>query len=196
MAITDTFADVLTTRWQAALGAMWSQYDDQARPNAFYANTAIRRSEGNFPDNQYAQAKCMAIVVGDNSRGGVAVRMDAAGNCYYAILTGSGVNLYKRVAGVSSYITDAPWGVVSGTLYTVKLVATGTTLQVYINESLVITRTDSALAAGKPGLWAAMGGVYIFFDDFECTDAVAAGGGGGGGGGGGLLSRGGLLGVG
>jgi hypothetical protein len=127
--------------------------------------------------------------------------MDAAGNCYYSMLTDAALNCYRRQAGGITFLGDVPASVIAAlntgqaAALTVKLVATGPVLQVYVQGEQVLYITDGLLVAGKPGLFAGTGGGPIPFEDFECSDALVTTGGGGGGGGG-LVPRGGLLGVG
>ena len=193
--ITDNFNRTsLGTDWQTVLGAAWTIASNRAKPTSTFAMTMMRRAEGNFPDDQYSQAQCQAVLDRDSSLGGVAVRVDATGgNAYYAHLYSAGVLLYKRssTAGTSN-LAFYSMSVSHLTFYLLKLVVTGGVLQVYVNGSLVISATDTApLSSGKPGLFASSGTTPPSFDDFECTDAVSSGGGGGGSG-----ARGTLLGVG
>ena len=195
MAITDNFNRAsLGSDWQTVLGAAWRIAGNTvAAPVSQVANTAMRRAEGNFPDDQYAEAKCQASGASwDALRGGVAVRMDGSGNCYYFLLGVRSSEVYKRVAGVVTALRTVSFTVVEGTLYTVRLTVTGDSLAVLINGVSYGTNTDSSLLTGKPGLYAVTGISVPSFDDFACTDAVADGGGGGGG----SVPRAGLLGVG
>lgn len=192
MAITDDFNRAsLGSGWEAALLAAWTIANNAAQPVSTFANTATRRAEGNFPADQYAQARCQVVTTFDVARGGVAVRMDSAGNCYYVLLDGATPTLYKRVAGASAVLGSFSFAAVNATYYTLRLTVTGTQLVVTVNGVTKMTVTDAALVSGKPGLFAQTGWSVMPFEDFECSAAVAASGGGGG-----SLARGSLLGVG
>ncbi len=195
MAITDDFNRAsLGSGWETALSAAWTITANAAVPTSSYANTVIRRGEGNFPANQYSQAKCQVLApAGDLAKGGVGVRLDTTGNGYWLELGLGEVTLFRRLSGVNTYLSDGVHAAVSGTYYTLKLVVTGTGLLGYVNGVLKVSYDDptTTILSGKPGLTARTGGIKPAFDDFECTDAVVEGGGGGG-----TVPRSGLLGVG
>ena len=139
MAITDDFNRAsLGSTWETVLGSAWQITRNEAAPSGLLATTAMRRAEGNFAADQYAQAKCQVVsaFAGDSSRGGVAVRLDVAGNGYYWLLSLTDVSLWKRVAGVSTQIGTVAGAKTSGTYYTLKLVVNGSSLTCYLNGEI------------------------------------------------------------
>lgn len=169
----------LGSGWESAIGTIWAiNASTTVRPVTAFATTAIRRTEASFPNDQYSQAKVELVAGAEFTRPAVAVRMDASGNCYFARLNSTSVDLYKRVAGTVSYVNDTAQTVVRDTFYTLKIEVIGTSIKVYLDGVEKLSSTDSSLTSGKPGLYAITqsGGANLSdFDDFECTDAVSAG---------------------
>jgi hypothetical protein len=164
----------LGSDWERVLGDTdWAiNASTTARPGDDFADTAMRRTETSFPNDQFAEAKIEFESSGSN-RAGVAVRMDASGDCYFARINDTGVEVWKRVGGTNTFVTD--WGstLSAGTFYTVRLAVVGTTLKLSVNGLLRATVTDSALTSGKPGLWASTNDSSGFpdLDDFLATAA-------------------------
>lgn len=197
MPITDNFNRAsLGASWEAVLGPAWSLYNDTvihvaevARQDSVdYQFTAMRRTES-FSGDHYAQADCEFTddTFATNGRDGgfasPAVRVQSNGDCYYAEMRNGYIDVNVRSGGVSTYIGDS--GLLSpilsyNTLYTLKLVATGSSIQLYLNGVLKATITNSTLTGGKPGLFGYAGeatqdvALPADTDNFECTDALAS----------------------
>jgi len=185
MAITDNFNRASIGSDWVTLSGLWATSGSAtARPQSAYNNNQVMaRAESSFPDDQYAQAKCEATTETNNGTG-VIVRAADASNYYYAFVDQAGnLTLRKIVAGADSFIADY---VISGfalsTFYTVKLVAAGSSLEVFLNGTSRITASDSSLMSGKPGCYGAAQELTNppDVDDFECTSALSGGGGGSG----------------
>jgi hypothetical protein len=180
MPITDDFNRAsLGSDWEHVSGTAWTiNASTTVRPGQVYTETALRRTEAAFPNDQYSQAKCEFTSGGDNSYGGVAVRLKMSGDGYEARFDSSAaVTLYKRVGGVVTYLSDYPGGYSANTFYTLKLTVTGNQLTVHVDGTLRISYTDTSITSGKPGLVAHTGEASLLcdFDDFESTVAEAAG---------------------
>jgi hypothetical protein len=172
--ITDTFNranEVLTAgSWVEIEGTNWEVVSNQARETTAVGVSTCRRSEATFPDDQYAQSKCKFTAGGASTPAG---RVGATGTSYLVLLDADSVDLYWHAGGGSStLITSAAATQVSGTLYTIKIICTGTTIAVDREGSNVISTTDSNVTAGKPGM--ASNNANQDQDDFECTDATTA----------------------
>ena len=165
--------------WSAVAGSMWvTNGSATARPVSLSSLSIVRRAAAAFPNDQYAQCRCEWVSYGGgNSYGGIGVRLDGSGNGYFARVTSGGiVELRKIVAGVNTFLGDYSAGVGSNSLIELKLVATGTSIQLYISGFLQISVTDASIASGKPGMqgYAETTGTQPDADDFECTDATGS----------------------
>ena len=101
-------------------------------------------------------------------------RYDATWNAdcgYYVSLRGDGkLALGKRVAGVSTAIGSpvaVPGGIATGTWYDVKLDIQGTTLKAYVNNTQLLTQTDSSCTSGSVGVGST--GASFESDDVRVT---------------------------
>ncbi len=177
MAITDNFNRAsLGANWSAGTGTIWTIPSSvAARPVDQYAYSSIFRSEASFPDNQYAQAVVQWVNAGDLGSGGVGVRMSATDGIF-AFINATDIILAKRVSSVNTYnLTTASLTTADGSPRTLKIVVTGTSVDVYADTVLLISAfTVAGIASGAPGLIAVTGpstaGLPVA-DDFESTDA-------------------------
>lgn len=182
MAITDNFNRAsLGANYETVLGTAWvTSGSVVAKPVSQYANTEIRRTESSFPNDQYAQVDTeLTSGGGDGSSGGVGCRLDASGNGYVARINNTNnVTLYKVTggAGAQTYLNDWVAVVLDNTLVTLKISASGTTIEVFCGGISLGTTSDSTFTSGKPGCFANTGQTSLLprFDNFECTDASAA----------------------
>jgi len=75
---------------------------------------------------------------------------------YYVGLGGDGtVSLGKRVAGVNTTLgspVSVSGGITAGTWYDVKLEMIGTTINAYVNGTLLVTQTDTSCDGGSTGV--------------------------------------------
>lgn len=179
MAFTDNFN-------RASLGANWATVEGTAwvtvsslylKPGGQYQTTGVR-VVGTFPETQYAEVWTeVPSAAGDAASGfGPAVRMRASGDCYFAGLGLTTIYLYKHVNGISTYLGEGVISISADTLTKVKLVVTGTSLEVFVGDVSKATLTDASIAAGNPGCHALTGETATLprFDDFSSTDASTA----------------------
>jgi len=90
-------------------------------------------------------------------------RVDDA-NCYMFRLTNSTTNLvqlYKRVNGNFTLLGEAPFTIVTGTKYTLRVVVNGSSITCSVNGTSMITATDSAFSAGNVGFRTLNGTAYF-----------------------------------
>ncbi|HEY0826809.1 MAG TPA: BNR-4 repeat-containing protein [Bacilli bacterium] len=88
-----------------------------------------------------------------NAASGILARYTDSNNYYMLRLHNSGkVQLYKKVAGTFTLLTEATQTVSSGSTYTLKLVLSGSTLTGYVNGTQKVSASDSSLASGKIGV--------------------------------------------
>lgn len=179
-----TYADNFN---RATLGAAWETVEGSAwvidsslylKPVSTYSHTTVR-AVGSFPDNQLAEIWTeVKTGAGDATIAhGPAVRISATGDAYYTYIELTKVSVHKRIAGSSSMIAESsPFtSLAADTLYKFRLVVTGTTLEVFVNDVSQLVTTDSSIAGGNPGVHAATGGSGLFprFDDFVGTSPIA-----------------------
>lgn len=164
------------TEWEAAEGSLWTIASSlYLKPVSFYMHTSVR-AVGSFPNDQLSEMMVEVAVTGAGDATfahGPAVRIGPTGDCYFLWVELTKVGLYKRTAGSYSGIADsAPFATLSAdTFYKFKLVVTGTSLEVFLNDVSILTATDSAITAGNPGAHALTGEASKLprFDDFLGT---------------------------
>jgi hypothetical protein len=120
----------------------------------------------------------IAIGAGGGSITGLAIRLVDKDNLITIRLdeAGDSVLVRKLVAGSGTTVATFPTPIATSTSYTLRVVAKGTQIQVYLNGTLIITTTIAEFTGGKlHGLFAASGSVGTTFnyDDFSILDAAA-----------------------
>lgn len=164
--------------WTNQSGGAWEIFSNGVRPTDDFSTSLLIRTEAEFPNDQYAQARIKySSAVSDFPLNQVACRINGSGNGYQASIDSFGVTLTRGAAG--TYVTDtAIGGTSANTFYTVKIEAIGTTIKVYVDTGGGLTErisvTDATYSSGKPALRSVTGSVanMLEFDDFECTDAI------------------------
>jgi pectate lyase len=73
-------------------------------------------------------------------------------NHYYVALFRDRAALRKRVNGVHSSLREVPFAVVPGVAYRARLEAIGSSLRLYINDTLITEAQDTTLPTGRYGL--------------------------------------------
>lgn len=187
MAFTDNFNRAsLGANWATVLGTAWvtvsSLYLKPAGPYELAAVQVV----GTFNTDQYAEVWTeVPSGAGDVSLAGPAVRMNGTGDCYYVRFGLANVGLYKQVSGADTYLGDSNFSppIAADTLAKVRLVVTGTLLEIFVAGVSVLALTDGTHSTGNPGCFARTGQTSLLprFDDFASTDLSVGGGGGSGG---------------
>lgn len=184
MALTDDFnrADgAIGAGWETVLGTAtpWIIESNAAEPGAAQQLSVTRRTEANFPSDHYSQCvtEHTSDGVNDPSTGGVAVRVQANGDCYRARVQGGFATLSRVVSGVSTFLTDfvvSP-SIPDNTLHTIRLTAAGSLLTVRVNGTDVGSFSDSVITGGRPGMAQVVGSTVIRarHDNFESSDALS-----------------------
>ncbi len=132
------------------LGGMWSVKTD-GDTKVFAQSAAVSdwviaaSGDGSLPD-QTVEAK----VKFTSTPGmiGIFARFHDSENYYTLYLDGSNLILRGKVNNSSLTSIKAKTPTVEGTWYTLKLSVIGTTLTGYLNDTMMVTTTDSGVAAG------------------------------------------------
>ncbi len=103
---------------------------------------------------------------------GLVLRMSDVNNLYLADLhfSSQGVRLWKRVGGGWAPLVIKPFALSYDRAYVYRFVATGATLQVYVDGQLQIETTDATWGSGLAGLRASE--AYATYDDFSISGAA------------------------
>jgi pectate lyase len=115
-----------------------------------------------------ARVKPLAWSGSDRSVGVVA-RAQNMTNYYQLGLSNSGqIQLVKRVSGGLQVLGTAVAAITTGSWYTLKLEAFGSTLRGYLDGTLVVSAVDSSFSAGRIGLFTRYASGA--FDDLQVSD--------------------------
>lgn len=185
MAFTDNFnRGSLGANWETVEGTAWVTASSlYLKPGGTYAHSTVR-VVGTFPNDQYSEVWTeVNSGAGDISlHHGPAARVGAGGDCYYVYFTLTQVLLYKRISGTSTLVLEGSIysALAADTFHKVKLVVTGTSMEIFVNDVSKLTTTDGSITAGNPGCHALTGQSSLIprFDDFNSTDVGGGGGGG------------------
>jgi hypothetical protein len=173
----DDFEDGNSTGW-AGLGGTWSVEDDGSYVYRQSQSTGHFRAEtGDLAwTDQIVEAKVRPLQFdGANTLAGIRGRYSDPSSYYQLALKSSGtLELSKRVNNVATVLATAPYGVNADEWYTLKLEMIGNEVKGYANGDLLLSTSDSSLAAGKISLF-----VYRMSADFDdvsvAEPAVASG---------------------
>lgn len=168
----DDFESGNSNNWTATTGT-WSVVKD-GNSNV-YAQTSTsegRTSAGDSSWTDYAaQADVKVEDFNGTNRTYVAGRYKDGNNYYAASLYNSGggkLEIRKKVGGSSSTLVTKNYPLSTGVWYNVKLELSGSTLKMYVNNTLELTATDSSLTAGAVGF--VTGKTKAKFDNVAVTD--------------------------
>lgn len=107
-----------------------------------------------FPNDQYSECRLTAVGVGTSGGVGVTVRATtdyyAAGK-YNQITDNSNRRIFKQAGGVRTGIATEAVDVASGDV--IRLVASGSNIELFVNSSLSCAVVDSALTSGLAGIF-------------------------------------------
>jgi hypothetical protein len=151
------------TRANGGPGANWTAVDGtfaivsntiQVATNGGDGRSAMYWNAVGFMADQYAELTLNPALGGGTTPLGPAVRVGAAGENWYAFLSFSGsLYLAKMVAGAYTNMTNVVHAISNGDK--LRLEVSGTTLTGKVNGVTILTWTDSALASGSAGIYAA-----------------------------------------
>lgn len=156
--------------WHYVAG-FWPSGSDGIGGLANNHNIARYNASGLATD-QEAQIKLTSIGAGIPDWAGPMVRCQAGAASGYLFKGGTvSSKISKIVAGVETVLVAGGAAAANGD--TLKLRATGTLLEGFINGVLALSVVDASFAAGDPGIYAY--GIVIGMDDFFAQNAPGAG---------------------
>lgn len=122
-----------------------------------------------LPDNAYGDftyAAKMKVLSGTPAgwKMGIVFRASDLNNLYQAYLTAGNLKLDKVVSGTNTNLYSDARSIGTNSWQTLQVVTTGTSIDLYLNGSLVTTVTDSSFSVGKTAL-AAWNGASAHYDD-------------------------------
>jgi len=151
----DNFDDGNANGWTKS-GGSWSVVADGTPAYRQTSTGADAKAQaGTLSWTDYAtQARVRPLAFNGSGRyAAVLSRAQNMTNFYYLGLSNSGqVVLGKRVGGGPTTLASAPLAVTTGTWYTLRLEAFGTTLRGFVDGALVVSASDSSFGAGRVGL--------------------------------------------
>jgi len=151
----DNFDDGNANGWTKS-GGTWSVVVDGSPAYRQTSTGADAKAQaGTLTWTDYAtQARVRPLAFNGSGRyAAVLSRAQNMTNFYFLGLSNSGsVILGKRVGGGPTTLASAPLAVTTGTWYTLRLEAFGTTLRGFVDGTQVVTANDSSLASGRVGL--------------------------------------------
>lgn len=111
---------------------------------------------------------------------GVAVRLAGNAQTYYLarLLIGTGIQLYRVLGGTSTLLGSAPYSAVAGAMPRLRLEATGSALNVYVDDAPtpVISATDTAIPdAGYVGIRSINAASQLLVESLTASSESAAG---------------------
>lgn len=150
------FDDGQAAGWVKTSGS-WSVVQDNG--NYVYSQTSSNEGRTSAGSQAWTDYTVEAQVKIDNFNGTnrtyVAGRYQDGNNFYAASLYNSGggmLELRKKVSGSSTTLATTNYALSTGVWYTVKLILSGTSISMYVNNQLVLTASDSSLTSGAVGL--------------------------------------------
>lgn len=170
------FDDGQAAGWVATTGS-WSVVQDNG--NYVYSQTSSnegRTSAGSQAWTDYTvEAQVKIDSFNGTNRTYVAGRYQDGNNFYAASLYNSGggvLELRKKVSGSSTTLATTNYALSTGVWYSVKLILSGSSISMYVNNQLVLTASDSSLTSGAVGLIAYK--TAAKFDNVIVSDSAPA----------------------
>jgi hypothetical protein len=161
------------TGWSKS-GGDWSVVADgsQAFQQASTTTDRAREFAGSTSWANYTvQARVKPLAFGSGGVAALVSRASGATTMYRLALTGTNrVELQYMNGGSVTVLAGVSRTVAPGTWYTLRIVASGSTISGYIGGALVGTANSTAIGAGRIGLFT--GYASARFDDVSVTDAV------------------------
>ncbi|HEU4328943.1 MAG TPA: family 16 glycoside hydrolase, partial [Roseiflexaceae bacterium] len=170
--LSDDFQDGNATGWTTS-GGSWSVVSDGTlayRQSSTSGNArALAGSTGWTDQSVQARIKPIAFA-GGSEFVAVLARVQNSSNFYYATLRNANkIEIKKTVSGSAKVLATADFTVNTGTWYTLRLEAQGTTLRAFVNGTQYLSVSDSQFASGQAGLATYNGSAS--FDDVLVTGA-------------------------
>ncbi|MFC0105409.1 pectate lyase family protein [Kibdelosporangium aridum] len=174
--LSDDFEDGNTTGWSTSSGS-WSVVADGSRALRQSGTSSDARALlGLSWSDQSVQVRVKPTGFGATNRHvAVAARAQNASSYYYLALTAnSSVVLGKRSGSGFTTLASAPAAVSTGSWYTLRLEAFGTTLRGFVDGTLLTSAVDTSFASGRVGVTTNYASAS--FDDVLVTDVRGPGG--------------------
>ena len=152
----DTFAgSSLSSNWTVTQGSFIVSSGHVTAPTSSAAFCAAAYTGASVGANQYAQITVNNYAGAGSADGtiGVCVRASSSAVTYYAAYqdnANSELFIYKFVAGVETVLASVPRVGSNGDV--ILLVATGTTISLYVNGVFQTSVSDSSISSGSPGI--------------------------------------------
>ncbi|MGG1552711.1 family 16 glycoside hydrolase [Paenibacillus ferrarius] len=186
--LSDDFESGAASGWTAASGT-WSVITDGSTKVYNQSSTATGGATAYIGDSAWqhyavsAKVKADAFDAGNYAGVGVLARYQDSSNYYafmYYKLTNT-LKIVKVAGGVAGDLITAPYTMSLGTWYDLKGVVNGSTLELWMNGTKLLTTTDTTLTSGKVGLYAHRANAKfdnvsvtpMFGDDFESGAAAS-----------------------
>jgi len=170
----DDFNDGNSTGWSTN-GGSWSVASGIFNQSSTGADAKAQAGTTSWTGvSVQARVRPNAFGSGSGRFAGVLARAQNMTNYYYlGLANGNQVVLGKRISGGYNTLASAARTVSTGTFYTLRIEAFGTTLRGFVDGTLTVSATDSSLATGRAGLT----GVFTnaSFDDVVVTDTAGPG---------------------
>ncbi|MDU0199713.1 chondroitinase-B domain-containing protein [Paenibacillus sp. MAH-36] len=159
--------------WTNASGnGSWSIATDGSKVAAQTSSTTNTYIVTNGTSSWSNYTYSAKVKVGSTSvRNGIVARYTNSNNYYFLILYNGNLLLNKKVSGSTTTIQQVPFTANTSTFYNLQLVVNGTSVQGYVNGTLMVQGTDTSLTNGVPGFYA--NGVAEF-DDVSVTDSAVS----------------------
>jgi len=145
-----------------------------AKPASFTSGvTGLAILPGDDYDDFTFESSVKALTDSDNSWGaGLVFRYRDSNNFYRVRIAANDLILYKAVNGANTILYSKSQVFSKDTWYKIKVEASGSTLNVYLNDNLLTTTpvTDTAFSIGRLGL-AGLNTVHAQYDDVKVTTA-------------------------
>nr|WP_223192405.1 family 16 glycoside hydrolase [Paenibacillus sedimenti] len=175
--LSSNFEDGQSTGWTSTSGT-WSVVQDAGNYVYYQSGTSEgRTSAGNQSWTDYSvEAKVKVDNFNGSNRTYVAGRYKDGNNFYAASLynsSGGTLEIRKKVSGSTTTLASKTnFGLEAGTWYTIKLEMSGSSIKMYVNDTLQLSATDSSLTSGAVGLIAYK--TIANFDDIIVSDSSSS----------------------
>jgi poly(beta-D-mannuronate) lyase len=159
--------------WTNASGnGSWSIATDGSKVAAQTSSTSNTYIVTNGTSSWSNYTYAAKVKVGSTSvRNGIVARYTNSNNYYFLILYNGNLLLNKKVSGSTTTIQQVPFTANTSTFYNLQLVVNGTTVQGYVNGTLMVQGTDTSLTNGVAGFYA---NGAVEYDDVSVTDSAVS----------------------